>query len=155
MERIEVSEGTIFKFLKMRGEWLLNGKDIIVIREVQYQHVKPTEEQIEEHQRALPPNTTVFKRRKHRKQAPRDKWYITELIANGYHEDGKFVGTYNDNWCERVVNNVDSGHTDLYGYKKAWVDMREQIDAMTAHEKELEMEREAEKTESLAKDQEN
>src|SRR6056297_3025328 len=114
MERIEVQESTVSIFLRLRGEWLLNGQDIIVIREVQYQHVKPTEQEIEEHEHALPPNTSVFKRRKHRKQAPKDRFYITELVANGYNEEGKFVGTYNDEWCERIVNNVDSGHTNLY-----------------------------------------
>jgi hypothetical protein len=142
MERIEVSESTVFRFLKLRGEWLLNGQDIIVIREVQYQHVKPTEEEIQEHEESLPVNTTVFRRRKHKKQAPRDKWYITELVANGYHKNGKFVGTYNDDWCERTVNNVDSGHIDLYEYKRAWDDMQVQIDAMKQYEQECRMEAE-------------
>lgn len=155
MERIEVKESTVATFLRLRGKWLLNNQDIIVIREVQYQHIKPTEEEIQEHEQALPPNTTVFKRRKHKKNAPKDRFYITKLVANGYNDEGRYVGTYNEDWCKKVIDNVDNGYINLNKYQNAWNVMQEQIDAMTQYEKEVEMEREAEKSESEAKDQES
>jgi len=155
MERIEVKENTVSAFLRVRGDWLLNEREILIVREVQYQHVQPTEEEVKEHEQALPPNTTVFKRRKHNKQAPKEKFYITKLEVNGYNADGKFVGTYNDEWCARIIGMQDDEHStfNIYKLRKAWEKMQEQIDALTQYEKELEMEKEAEKSE--AKDQES
>ncbi len=149
MERIEVKENTVSTFLRVRGDWLLHGNDILIVNEVQYQHVKPTEEEVQEHEQALPPNTSVFKRRKHSKQAPRDKYYITKLVVNGYNEDGKFVGTYNDDWCHRIISQEDDNYSNfnLYKLRKAWQSMQSQIDALTQFEKEVKMEKERELSE--------
>ena len=156
MERIRVTENTVSASLRVRGEWLLNGKDIMIVREVQYQHIKPTEEELQEHDNALPVNTSVFKRRKHKKNAPKETYYITSLEVNGYNPDGKFVGTYNDDWCERIIaqQNDDLSDFSVYKLRKAWEAMQEQIDALSAYEKELKMEAEAKKSETEAKDSE-
>ena len=157
MERIELQENTLSALLRLKGEWLLDGKDILIIREVQYVHVKPTQEEIQEHEETLPPNTSVFKRRKHKKQAPKDKFYLTELEVNGYNFNGRFVGTYNEEFLQRLISRHEDDYYNfnLYKLRKAWEQMQEQIDALTAYERELQMHEEAEKSESEAKDQEN
>jgi hypothetical protein len=157
MERIEVQESTLSALLRLKGDWLLNEREIMIIREVQYQHVKPTQEELQEHEDTLPVNTTVFRRRKHRKQGPRDRFYITELEINGYNPVGRFVGTYNEEFLQRIIEHHEDDHYNfsLYKLREAWEKMQTQIDALKAYEKELQMHEEAEKSESEAKDIEN
>ena len=142
-------ENTISAFLRVRGEWLLTeGNDIIIIREVQYSHVKPEESKEDEDDTPLPLNTKRFKRKRDKKQET-DNYYITKFVVNGYNPDGKFVGAYNDEWCERIIGMQDDNHStfSIYDLRKRWENILTQKDAILQYEKELEMEKEAEKTE--------
>lgn len=143
------NENTISAFLRIRGEWLLTeGNDIIVIREVQYTHIKPENELEEQDDAPLPLNTKRYRRRSKKKEET-EKFYVTKLVVNGYNPDGKFVGTYNDEWCERILGMQDDKHSSfsIYNLRKRWENIVLQKDALLQYEKELEMEKEAEKTE--------
>jgi len=142
------NENTISAFLNVRGEWLLSeGNTIIVIREVQYTHTKPEPEPEEEHE-PLPPNTSIFKRKRDKKkEKPQDEWHITKLVAEAYNEDGKFVGTYNEDWCERVIKAQDDmyGTFNIYNLRKRWESIVMQKDAMLEHEAKMKAKAEEEK----------
>ena len=130
------NENTISAFLNIRSEWLLSeGNTIIVIREVQYTHTKP-EPQPEEQHEPLPPNTSIFKRKKKKTEKPQDEWHITKLVAEAYNENGRFIGTYNDEWCERVIKSQDDKYSsfNIYNLRKRWENIIEQKDAMLEHE---------------------
>jgi hypothetical protein len=133
------NENTITTFLNVRDEWLLtDANQLIVVREVQY--TRSTPENPVEDPEPTPVNTKRYRRRKNRTTTePKERMYITKLVVNGYHADGKFIGTYNDDWCKRIIESQDDPHFtfSLYKLRKNWTDILEQKDAMLEHEAEM------------------
>ena len=137
---------TISAFLNLRDVWLLNESNmIIVIREVQYTHTKPEPEPLEEH---LPVNTKKYIRKKRKAEErakAKEEFRITKLVIEAYHSDGKFVGTFNDDYLERMVKMQDDNlyypQYDIYKFRKRWEDILEQRDAILEREVRLETER--------------
>jgi hypothetical protein len=127
--KIEVRNHTITALNNLKGLWLLCGDNIIVIRDFQY--IQETEELSETKKKH-------YFNRKSEVKEPKRKNYITSIKIEGYHQDLKFIGTYNEEYCTRLIEQHDSsGYTlDLIQYRKAWTELKEQIDAFT--EKEIE-----------------
>jgi len=67
------------------------------------------------------------------------------------------VGTYNEEFLQRFIERHEDNYYNfnLYKLREAWEKMQTQIDALTAYEKELQMEAKAKESEAKAKDQEN
>ena len=140
--KIKVKENTLSAFENVKGKWLLNESgDIMIVREVEYVHEKPEEE----NEPALQPNTSKFKRRKDRLKAKaKEGFYITGLEVEGYHPEGKFVGTYNEDYCTTMIERQDSTYYtfSVYTLRNAWEKHEEAINAFKEHEKELKEEEE-------------
>jgi len=132
---------TISAFLNLKDVWLLGESNLImVIRDVQYTHTKPKPETDDE---VLPVNTRKYRRRKEKAEARAkllEEFRITELKIEGYHSDGKFIGTFNDDFCERMVRKQDDKYNsfDVYALRKRWEDILAQKEAFMAHEIKLE-----------------
>ena len=138
--RLKVNENTITALLNVRGDWLLKdgNAEIMIVREVQYIHEKPEPEP--EEQPVLPPNTNIFKRKRDKKREEvLEAYYITKLKVEGYHGDGKFIGTYNEEWCERLARMQDDKYNSFSVYKLRtdWEKFEEQMNAFKHHEEEL------------------
>lgn len=139
-------KNTISAFLNVRDEWLLSeDNSIIVIREIQYTHTKPEPEDEE----VLPPNTRMFKRKK-KTVKPQDEWHITKLVAEGYNSDGRYIGTYTDEWCIITIKLQDDNYCNfnLYDLRKRWENIVEQKDAMLEHEAKMNAEAKKSKAEA-------
>jgi len=122
--KIEVKDHTITALNNLKGLWLLCGGDIIVIRDFQYvQEIEEIPETKKSH----------YFNRKSEPKEPKRKNYITSIKLEGYHQDLKFIGTYNDEYCTRLIEQHDDPHytLNLINYRKAWTKLKEQIDAFT------------------------
>jgi len=139
---------TISAFLRLKDEWLFTEDNmIIVIREVQFTHTIPEPEPVEE---ALPINTKRYIRKKKKAEERAkalEEFRITKLVIEGYHNDGKFIGTFNDEYCERMVRRQGDKYDnfDLYKLRKSWESVVEQKDAILERETRLEAERKEKK----------
>lgn len=126
--KIEVKDHTITALNNLKGLWLLSGNDIIIIRDFQYV------------QETIAPEV---KKKKHyfsfgsdEPKEPKRKNFVTSIKLEGYHQDLKFIGTYNEEYCARLIGMHNDSHYNfsLIECRKAWTQLKEQIDAFTAQE---------------------
>lgn len=125
--KIEVKDHTITALNNLKGLWLLRGDDILIIRDFQY-----TQETI----------TPEVKKKKHyfsSKTEPKEpvrKNFITSIKIEGYHQDLKFIGTYNEEYCSKLIQaHEDPYYTlNLIDFRKAWTKLEEQIQAFKEDE---------------------
>ena len=130
--KVKVGQHTITVLNNLKGLWMLRNNDIMIIKDFKYEVEKPQE--------PLPEiNTVVRKKKKFLKPDMSEKIYVTELILEGYHIDLKFIGTYNEDYCTRLLQSHDDEYYtfNFIDCRKAWLRMKEQIDAFTEQEKNL------------------
>lgn len=136
--KFEVSQRTIRDLGNLKGRWLLRGNDVHIIKDFQYIVEKPEPESELE-------NTSVFKRKKFKKKIDAfDKFYLTSFKVEGYNTDLKFVGTYNEDYCERLIEAHDSPYAtlDLFDLAGKWEHLNDQIIALREYEADLKQDRE-------------
>ena len=114
-----------------------NDNRIIIIREVQYTHNIPKSEPVKDEQ--LPSNTKWYIRKK-KKAEPVEDFRITKLVIEGYNPNGKFIGTFNDDYCELLIKRQNDKYNvfDIYKLRTRWENIVMQKDAFLAHEADLE-----------------
>jgi hypothetical protein len=129
--KTEVSIDTINAFLSLRGKWLILNSKIAVIRELQYVCKKA-----ETHE-PTPVKTKWFKR--NRVEPKKDRYFVTKLVINVYHEFGEVVSIYKSEYCEELLQQHDSNYYtfNIYHCRTAWRNLKTQIDAMKTYEQEL------------------
>jgi len=132
--KVLVAEHTITALNNLKDLWLLSGDDIIVIRDFKYEKVKETP-------KAKKKNHFFVRESDKDDATPKEKIYVTSVTVEGFHPDLKFVGTYNDEFCTRLIEKHNDPHytLNLINYRKAWLRMKEQIDAFRANEYEIEL----------------
>jgi hypothetical protein len=134
--KILVENHTITALNNLKGLWLLSGDDIMVIRDFKYETVTETPAEVKKKKH-------FFVRESERVDAtPKKKTYVTSITIEGYHPDLKFVGNYNEEFCGNLVAKHNDPHytLNLIEYRKAWVRLKEQIDAFTENETKLKKE---------------
>jgi len=138
--KLKVKEKTIRDLKNIKGKWLLRGKEILIIRDFKYESVKPEPKSDEEEE--VQANTKVFKRKRFKKKPDGDeKYYVTDMKINGYNSDLKFVGTFYEEYCERLIEAHNDNHAtlDLFDLATAWEHVNDQIMALKAHFEEQEL----------------
>lgn len=105
---------------------LSDSNEVQIIRKVEYETVTET-----------PPEKKARKgyyiRKKDKGETtPKERTYITKLVLEGYNADLKFVGTYNDGYCERFIGLQDEDHSgfNVVESRKRWVKLRKQLEEM-------------------------
>lgn len=128
--KIRIKEHTLTALNNLKGLWLLRQGSIIIIKSFQYTQEKPEDDPEPE------VNTSIFKRKKFRKKDMSIRTYVTDMVVAGYQTDLKFVGTYNDEYCEDLINKHNDSYynLNLISCRKAWTDIIEQKDAFLEYE---------------------
>ena len=129
--KVLVAEHTVTALNNLKGLWLLSGNDIMVIRNFKYETVTETPEKSKI-------KKYFFVRESDKVDTtPKKKIYVTSITVEGYHPDLKFVGTYNEEFCANLVAKHNDPHytLNLVEYRKAWVRLKEQIDAFIENDK--------------------
>ncbi len=128
--KIEITETTLTTLNNLRGKWLLKNGELIVIRDFQYIQENPVADPV-------PANTKRRKRRKKKDESP--KLYLTAISIESYNNGMKFMGNYNEEYCEALIDLQNSTWSllSLRNFRVAWIKLEEQIEAMTEYEAEL------------------
>jgi len=129
--KLEVTQQTIHDLENLKGRWLLRNKDLHIIRDFKYEVEKPEEEEV---------TSTLFQRKKRKKK---DKFYLTSIRIDGYNPDLKFVGCYDEGYCERLIVEHNDPHYTLHlpKFAKAWEYLHDQIIALEKFEAEVRLEK--------------
>jgi ribosomal protein L7/L12 len=130
--KLEINQKTIRDLGNLKGRWLIRNNDIHIIKDFQYIVEKPQPEPEAE-------NTTVFKRKKFKKKVDTsERFYLTSIAIQCYNNDLKFVGSYIEDYCERLIaaHNDKYATLTLYDFATAWERLKDQINAIREFEKE-------------------
>jgi len=124
--KIRVKENTITVLDNLKDLWLLRGNTILVIKDFKYEveKPKPVHEEL---------NVVVRKKRFGSKSDISEKIYLTDIKIEGYHDDLKFIGIFNEEYCTRLIEAHDDPYytLNLIDFRKAWRNLEEQINAFT------------------------
>jgi len=135
--KLLITEKTLTALNNLKGRWLLHGNKLMVIRDFQY--IQET------------PEIDLSKsRRRRKKQDLTPKLYLIKIRVEGFNGGLKFVGTYDDDYCMRMIQSHQSPHYyyDLVDMANDWVSILEQKDAFLEYEK-----RYADKEEEVIKEE--
>ena len=131
--KLEVTQETIRDLGNLKGRWLLRGKELHIIRDFQHVVEKPVEED-----EVVPPNTKIFQRKKRRKKKAdlEEITYLTSIRIDGYNRELKFVGTFHEDYCERLIaaHNHEYERLNLFTFANAWEHLHDQIVALEKFE---------------------
>jgi len=111
----------------LKGLYLIDDRgDILMINDFEVEVVKETPPE-------TPKKTGYFIRKKDKvvDNEPKKKYYLTKLEVHGYNFDLKFIGTYNEDWCKRMISmQEDNGYNfSLTKLRKKFVKLEEQLKA--------------------------
>lgn len=123
--KLEVKSQTLDTLKNLKGLWLLKNEAIMIITDYKYEKVEPPTEVMEF-------NTKVHKRKRFKKKSNNTpKYYLTDITIAGYNGDLKFIGSYNEEYCIKLIkeHNNPCYTLNLVDFRKAWVFLEEQIEA--------------------------
>lgn len=115
--KIKTYKSDIDIFNNVKGLFLLYRTRIIVLRDFKYvmEKTKPVK------------NFLGYTPK------PKEIYYITQFILEGYHTEGDFIGTYDDEFCKTVIGTVN-----FYTLKNNWIKLNIQYLAFLKHNGEIE-----------------
>lgn len=147
--KIKISESTLTALNNLRGRWLFYKGKLMLIRDFQYVQETPEPEEDQ-----LPENTKKFKR-KRKKQDMTPKLYVVDMKVEGYNGTLKFIGTYDEDYCKRMVLSHDDPYYHEYNLNDmagAWMDIVEQQEAFLEHEAKMKADQYMDTVKSLIKE---
>lgn len=117
---------TLTTLENLKGKYLLDDRgDILIIHDFEYEVVTET-----------PPEKKAkagyFVRKKDTVSGePKRRAYLTKLEVHGYNADLEFIGVYNEEWCERIIEQQESTqyNLSLAKWHKKWLKLEEQLKA--------------------------
>lgn len=102
-----------------------NDDNIInIIRKVEHETVTETP-------KSKKPKEGYFIRKKNKEDSkPKETTYITKLVIEGYNSELGFVGTYNDNYCTKLIQMQDDNYNNfsIADMRKKWMALKKQMD---------------------------
>jgi hypothetical protein len=128
---LEISQSTATQLSVLKGKMLMRDNVLYNIMEYKIEEVTET------------PEKTWL----NRNPKPKTKLILKGMKVLGYNSDGRFLGTYSEDTCKRLLM-----FFDLYYFRNTWIIFNEQLQAFGFEIKEIETKKEPSTFAELAKE---